>query len=173
MNQIIDFKAKTQALDALRFERIYLDMSKFAHTYFATQVEPLNLIGVCPKLDTPPKWSNVFEWQIVKTLKNVMSNHVSNHSDIANMPKYGYICRALSKISKLALAGYKLRGVQPTFHSGFFVRYISMRPHIYVELGRDIFGCAGNLVVLSANPFKLHTNHLAVICEAPQLQGAH
>ncbi|SSS47069.1 Uncharacterised protein [Acinetobacter baumannii] len=26
--------------------------------------------------------------------------------DIANMPKYGYINRALSKISKLALVGY-------------------------------------------------------------------
>lgn len=27
--------------------------------------------------------------------------------DIANMPKYGYINRALSKISKLALVGYE------------------------------------------------------------------
>lgn len=100
-----------------------------------------------------------------------MKNQLKN---VANMPKYGYSNSALSKISKLALAGYKLRGVQPTFYSGFFVRNISMRPHIcYVELGRDIFGCAGNLVVLSANPFKLHTNHLAVICEALQLQGAH
>ena len=73
---------------------------------------------------------------------------------------------------ELALAGYKLQGAQSA--RAFFVRNISMRPHIrYVELGRDIFGCAGNLVVLSANPFKLHTNHLAVICEAPQLQGAH
>ena len=92
--------------------------------------------------------------------------------NIANMPKYGYINRALGKISKLALVGYDSNGAQSA--RAFFVRNISMRPHIrYVELGRDIFGCAGNLVVLSANPFKLHTNHLAVICEAPQLQGAH
>ena len=92
--------------------------------------------------------------------------------DIANAPQYGYINRALSKISKLALVGYDSNGAQSA--RAFFVRNISMRPHIrYVELGRDIFGCAGNLVVLSANPFKLHTNHLAVICEAPQLQGAH
>ncbi|QOW47936.1 MULTISPECIES: hypothetical protein [Acinetobacter] len=94
--------------------------------------------------------------------------------NIANMPKYGYICRALSKISKLALAGYKFSlGVQSV--RAFFVRNISMRPHIcYVELGRDIFGCAGNLVSLSANPFRLHTNHLAVICEAPfNTLGAH
>ena len=85
----------------------------------------------------------------------------------------GYSSLALCKITKLALTGYKLRGVQPTFYSGFFVRNISMRPHRYVELGRDIFGCAGNLVVLSVNPFKLHTNHLTVVCEAPKLQGAH
>ena len=92
---------------------------------------------------------------------------------VASCGRSAYANGVRCKITELALAGYKLRGVQPTFHSGFFVRYISMRPHIYVELGRDIFGCAGNLVVLSANPFKLHTNHLAVICEAPQLQGVH
>ena len=70
--------------------------------------------------------------------------------NIANMPKYGYINRALSKISKLALVGYDSNGAQSA--RAFFVRNISMRPHIrYVELGRDIFGCAGNLVVLSAN----------------------
>lgn len=87
--------------------------------------------------------------------------------NIANMPKYGYICRALSKISKLALAGYNSQQAYSSIRT-FFVRNISMRPHIhYVELGRDIFGCAGHLLSLSANPFKLHTNHLAVICEAP------
>ncbi|WP_227554717.1 MULTISPECIES: hypothetical protein [Acinetobacter] len=151
MNPIIDFKSKTQVLDTLKSECIYLDMSKFAHIYSDSILNPM---GVYPKLDAPLKYFIVV---FLVALRNFRS----------------YICRALSKISKLALAGYKLRGVQPTFHSGFFVRYISMRPHIYVELGRDIFGCAGNLVVLSANPFKLHTNHLAVICEAPQLQGVH
>ena len=92
---------------------------------------------------------------------------------VASCSKPSYANDVQCKITELALTGYKLRGVQPTFYSGFFVRYISMRPHIYVELGRDIFGCAGNLVVLSVNPFKLHTNQLTVICEALQLQGAH
>ena len=93
--------------------------------------------------------------------------------DIANMPKYGYINRALGKISRLALTGYKFSlGVQSA--RAFFVRNFSMRPHIYVELGRDTFGCAGNLVSLSVNLLKLHTNHLTVICEAPSLvKGAH
>ena len=94
------------------------------------------------------------------------------HSSLAKQAKALYPKHAQQKAAGLALTGYNSNGVQ-TASSGFFVRQISMRPHRYVELGRDIFGCAGNLVVLSANPFKLHTNHLAVICEAPQLQGAH
>ena len=99
-----------------------------------------------------------------------MKNKLFN---IANMPKYGYINRALSKISKLAVEGYKFSlGVQSV--RAFFVRKISMRPHRYVELGRDTFECAGNLVSLSVNPFKLHTNHLTVVCEAPfNTLGAH
>ena len=93
--------------------------------------------------------------------------------NIANMPKYGYINWALSKISKLAVEGYKFSlGVQSA--RAFFVRKISMRPHRYVELGRDIFGCAGYLLRQSVNPFKLHTNHLTVVCEAPfNTLGAH
>lgn len=93
--------------------------------------------------------------------------------DIANMPKYGYINRALGKISKLALTGYKFSlGVQSA--RAFFVRNFSMRPHIYVELGRDTFGCAGNLVSLSVNLLKLHTNQMTVMCEAPlNTLGAH
>lgn len=93
--------------------------------------------------------------------------------DLPNIQKIGYSISALCKIIKLALAGYQVKGVH-TASSGFFVRKISMRPHIYVELGRDIFGCAGYLLHQSANPFKLRTNHLAVICEAPNLvKGAH
>ena len=85
----------------------------------------------------------------------------------------GYDCH-VHPHGELALTGYKNSGVQPTFYSGFFVRQISMRPHRYVELGRDTFGCAGYLLLRSANPFKLHTNHLTVICEAPTLvKGAH
>ena len=74
---------------------------------------------------------------------------------------------------ELALTGYKFSlGVQSV--RAFFVRKISMRPHRYVELGRDTFECAGNLVSLSVNPFKLHTNHLTVVCEAPfNTLGAH
>ena len=55
---------------------------------------------------------------------------------------------------ELALTGYKFSlGVQSV--RAFFVRKISMRPHRYVELGRDTFECAGNLVSLSVNPFQL------------------
>lgn len=54
--------------------------------------------------------------------------------NLANMPKYGYICRALSKISKSVLAGCKdYIGVQSA--RAFFVRNISMRSHIYGEAG--------------------------------------
>ena len=74
--------------------------------------------------------------------------------DIANMPKYGYINRALSKISKLVLADYQISlGVQSA--RAFFVRNISMRSHLMARLERDIFICAGDLVSLSANPFQL------------------
>ena len=99
-----------------------------------------------------------------------MKNKLKN---IANMPKYGYSYFALSKISKLALTGYKFSlGVQSA--RAFFVRNFSMRPHIYVELGRDTFGCAGNLVSLSVNLLKLHTNQMTVMCEAPlNTLGAH
>ena len=74
---------------------------------------------------------------------------------------------------ELALTGYKFSlGVQSA--RAFFVRNFSMRPHIYVELGRDTFGCAGNLVSLSVNLLKLHTNQMTVMCEAPlNTLGAH
>ena len=80
----------------------------------------------------------------------------------------GYIDRVRCKIIELALAGYKVKGAYSPLRA-FFMRKISMHPHRYVELGRDTFGCAGYLLLRSANPFKLHTNHLAVICEAPKL----
>ncbi len=101
----------------------------------------------------------------MKLLKKVINCHVCNRFNIANMPKYGYICRALSKISKMALTGYKSQQAYSPLRA-FFVRKISMRPHLYVELGRDTFECAGHLLSLSVNPFKLHTNQLTVICEA-------
>ena len=40
--------------------------------------------------------------------------------DLANIPKYGYINQALSKISKLALVGYK--------YSAHTVRFVGNAP---------------------------------------------
>lgn len=92
--------------------------------------------------------------------------------DIANMPKCGYSSLALGKISKLALTGYNYEGAYSP-NRAFFMRSISMRPHRYVGLGGDIFGCAGFLCSQSVNLLRLHTNHLTVICEAPIYKGAH
>ena len=88
--------------------------------------------------------------------------------NIANMPKYGYINRALSKISKLALVGYDSNGAQSA--RAFFVRNISMRSHVMAELERDIFICAGHLLSLSTNPFQLCHPHLVVNGKAPLVQ---
>ena len=54
--------------------------------------------------------------------------------NIANMPKYGYINWALSKISKLALVGYISKGAYSPLRA-FFMRNISMRSHLYGEAG--------------------------------------
>ena len=99
-----------------------------------------------------------------------MKNKLFN---IANMPKYGYINRALSKISKLALVGYQSStGVQSA--RAFFVRNISMHSHVMAKLERDIFGCAGFLTSLSVNPFQLCHHYLTVIGKASkQSLGAH
>ena len=95
-----------------------------------------------------------------------MKNKLKN---IANMPKYGYSSSALSKISKLALVGYKLsNGAQSA--RAFFVREISMRSHVMAELERDIFICAGHLLSLSTNPFQLCHPHLVVNGKAPLVQ---
>ena len=93
--------------------------------------------------------------------------------NIANMPKYGYINRALGKISKSTLAGCKFSLGAHSPHRAFFVRNISMRSHVMAELERDTFGCAGNLVSLSANPFQLCHHYLAVIGKASISLGAH
>ncbi len=48
--------------------------------------------------------------------------------DIANMPKYGYINRALSKISKLALVGYKCnKGAQSAYRAFLCVISLCVR----------------------------------------------
>ncbi|WOE32963.1 MULTISPECIES: hypothetical protein [unclassified Acinetobacter] len=93
--------------------------------------------------------------------------------NLANMPKYGYICRALSKISELALVGYFVKGAYSPLRA-FFMREISMRSHFMVKLERDTFECAGYLLRLSTNPFQLCHPHLVVNGKAPNLvKGAH
>ena len=98
-----------------------------------------------------------------------MKNKLFN---IANMLKCGYINRALSKISKLALVGYDSNGAQSA--RAFFVRNISMRSHVMAELERDTFECVGIRLSLSTNPFQLCHPHLVVNGKAskPSL-GAH
>ena len=98
-----------------------------------------------------------------------MKNKLFN---IANMPKYGYINRALGKISKLALVGYDSNGAQS--ERAFFVRNISMRSHVMAELERDTSECVGIRLSLSTNPFQLCHPHLVVNGKAPlDSNGAH
>ena len=85
---------------------------------------------------------------------------------IASCTKPSYANGVQCKITELALTGYNSQQAYSPLWA-FFVRKISMHPHRYVELGRDTFECAGHLLSLSVNPFKLHTNQLTVICEAP------
>ncbi len=74
--------------------------------------------------------------------------------NIANMPKYGYSSSALSKISKLALTGYKSQ--QAHCPQGLFLCVKSLCVRIFmVKLERDTFMCAGHLLSLSVNPFQL------------------
>ena len=87
--------------------------------------------------------------------------------NIANMPKYGYINRALSKISKLALVGYYYKGAYSPLRA-FFMRSNSMRSHFMVKLEGDMFLCSQ-----STNPFQLCHPHLVVNGKAPIYKGAH
>ncbi|EOQ71190.1 MULTISPECIES: hypothetical protein [Acinetobacter] len=73
------------------------------------------------------------------------------------------------KADELTLAGYIAKGAQSAYRA-FFVRKISMHLHVTAGLERDTFGCAGDLLRLSANPFQLRHPHLAVNGEAPNLQ---
>jgi hypothetical protein len=94
---------------------------------------------------------------------------------IANMPKYGYINRALSKISKLALVGYEYLAHTVRLSGFFCMRNLSMRSHVMVKLEGDTFECASYLDYWSTNPFQLcHLNYLVVIGRASKLNlGAH
>ena len=92
---------------------------------------------------------------------------------LLKLKRFRYIELVRCKIIELALTGYNVKGAYSPLRA-FFMRNFSMHLHRYVELGRDIFGCAGYLLRQPVNPFKLHTNHLTVICEAPSLvKGAH
>ena len=91
---------------------------------------------------------------------------------LLKLKRFRYIELVRCKIIELALTGYNVKGAYSPLRA-FFMRNFSMHLHRYVELGRDIFGCAGYLLRQPVNPFKLHTNHLTVVCEAPKLQGAH
>ena len=73
---------------------------------------------------------------------------------------------------ELALTGYNYEGAYSPLWA-FFMRKISMLLHLYVELGRDTFECAGSLCSQSVNLLKLHTNHLTVTCVALNYKGAH
>ena len=79
----------------------------------------------------------------------------------------GYSSPALSKISKLALVGYISKGAYSPLRA-FFMRKISMLPHVMVKLERDTFECAGSLCCLSTNPFQLCHPHLVVNGKAPK-----
>ena len=93
--------------------------------------------------------------------------------NIANMPKYGYINRALSKISKLALVGYEYTAHTVRLMDFFCMRHFSMRSHVMAELEGDTFECAGFLCSQSTNPFQLCHPHLVVNGKAPIYKGAH
>ena len=106
-------------------------------------------------------------------LKNGYGLGALLHSSLANQDKALYPKHAQQKAVGLALTGYNSNGVQ-TASSGFFVRQISMRSHVMAKLERDTFECAGNLLSLSANPFRLCHPYLAVNGKAPLISiGAH
>ena len=81
-----------------------------------------------------------------------MKNKLKN---IANMPKYGYINRALGKISKLALVGYEYSAHTVRLMDFFCMCIFSMRSHVMAKLEGDTFECASYLYYWSTNPFQL------------------
>ena len=94
--------------------------------------------------------------------------------NIANMPKYGYINRALGKISKLVLADYESLAHTVRLMGFFCMRNISMRSHVMAKLEGEAFALASHLSYWSTNPFQLcHLNYLVVIGKAPTNSGAH
>ena len=100
-------------------------------------------------------------------LKNIFSGSLFKLKTIS------YIDHVRCKITESALVGCKSNiGAQSALRA-FFVRNISMHPHVMAELEGDTFECAGSLCYLSTNPFQLRLqNHLVVIDEAPKNIGA-
>jgi len=100
-----------------------------------------------------------------------MKNKLFN---IANMPKYGYINWALSKISKLALVGYHQLAHTVRLKGFFCMCIFSMRSHVMAELEGEAFALASLLIDWSTNPFQLCHPHLVVNGKASKNQlGAH
>ena len=91
---------------------------------------------------------------------------------LLKIKRFSYIGFIRCKITELALTGYNYEGAYSPLWA-FFMRKISMLLHLYVELGRDTFECAGSLCSQSVNLLKLHTNHLTVTCVALNYKGAH
>ena len=81
--------------------------------------------------------------------------------NIANMPKYGYINRALSKISKLALVGYQSLAHIPRLNA-VFLCVLSTRSRFMVKLEGDAFARAGSLDLQSVNPLSFCHHYLTV-----------
>ena len=101
-----------------------------------------------------------------------MKNKLFN---IANMPKYGYINRALGNISQLALVGYEYLAHTVRLMDFFCMCIFSMRSHVMAELEGDTFECASYLDYWSTNPLQLcHLNYLVVIGKALLIiKGVH
>lgn len=94
--------------------------------------------------------------------------------NIANMPKYGYINWALSKISKLVLVGYHQLAHTVRLKGFFCMCIFSMRSHVMAELEGEAFALASLLIDWSTNPFQLCHPHLVVNGKASKNQlGAH
>ena len=86
-----------------------------------------------------------------------------------NKPSYS---NGVHPHGELALVGYINKGAYSP-NRAFFMRYLSMRSHVMVELEGDTFECAGFLCSLSTNPFQLCHPHLVVNGKAPINKGAH
>ena len=93
---------------------------------------------------------------------------------LLKIKRFSYIGFVRCKITEPALVGCKSNIGAQSASRAFFVRKISMHPHVMAELERDIFGCAGFLCHQSVNPFQLCHHYLTVIGKASkQSLGAH